>query len=218
MAGLNSSVNDLLRQVQTHSSVDKGSYGEKAIFAICEEMYQQEGGILIHSYSYKVDPRLPGNIKNKGGLYIENLGTSTEIDVLYVSKYRIFPIEVKTYKAKQITLTDAGISGCAVTDKSPIHQNEMHARHLYSHIFRALDSGNTQFIVPIVCFVDRVDKVIDNRSDWQKDYIKLSVLNTIGDLLHKCNTPIGYQLNLTLVERILREAMVSSEKFLGARN
>lgn len=217
MAGLEGSINNILKQVQSHHSTEKGSYGEQAVFAICEEFYQQQGGILIHSYSYKVDPNLPGNIKYHNGLYIENLGTSTEIDVLYVSKYRVFPIEVKTYKAKQITLTDDRIAGCAVTDKSPVHQNEMHARHLYSTIFRGLQKGDPNFIVPIVCFVDKVDRVVDNRSDWQKNYIKLSVLNTIKDLIAQCNQPLGYQLNLTLMEKLLRESMMSNEKFLSAR-
>lgn len=218
MANLDGSINQLLKNMHSHSQTGKGSFGEQAVFKICERYYQTEGGILIHSYSYKVDKDQKGNIKRgeNNQLYIENLGDITEIDVLYVSKYRIFPIEVKAYKAREIVLTDREISGCFKTDKSPVHQNEMHCRHLYPYIYRCLTNGDTRFIVPIVCMVDRA-KIIDNRSDWQKEYIKLSVLDTLDAIIKEYNTPLGYQLNLKQVDCVLREAMIKSEKYLPPR-
>lgn len=218
MAGLNSNVDSLLGKMRNTGGTGKGSFGEQAVFKICEEFYQKQGGILIHSYSYKVDKDLAGNIKKgeNGQLYIENLGDTTEIDVMYISKYRVFPIEVKAYRAKQITLTDDGISGCYKTDKSPVHQNEMHCRHLYSHIFRALPNGETQYIVPVVCMVDNAE-IIDARSDWQREYIKLAILDTLADTIQTYNTPLQYQLNLQLMDQILKEAMLKSEKYLPPR-
>lgn len=220
MAGLDKSVNALLNKM--HSNKDavtaKGSIGEQAVFKICESHYQREGGILIHSYSYSVDKDCAGNIKrnDNGSFYVENLGGTTEIDVLYVSKYKVFPIEVKAYKAKEIIFTDDAITGCMVTNKSPVHQNEMHCRHLYSHIFKVLPDGRTDYIVPIVCMVDSAT-IKDMRSDWQKDYIKLCVLNNLDEVITQYNKPLDYQLNLMAIDNVLKEKMSESEMYLPPR-
>ena len=223
MASLDSSVNEVLNKMHQHRGTEKGSFGEQAVFKICENFYQHEGGILIHSYSYKVDRDQAGNIKKDNGrLFIENLGSSTEIDVLYISKYRVFPIEVKAYAKNggSIVLTDDGIYGNAkhegMADKSPVHQNEMHCRHLYAHIFRALPDGSTEYIIPIVCMVDKA-KIEDQRSDWQREYIKLTILNTLEQTIRQFNTPLQYQLNLTAINNILKEQLVSSEVYLPPR-
>lgn len=218
MASLDNSVNGLLGRMRTSTQTGKGTFGEQAVFQICEQFYQRDGGILVHSYSYKVDKSQAGNIKrgDNGQLYIENLGDITEIDVLYVSKFRVFPIEVKAYRSKEIRLDDAGIYGCYKTDKSPVHQNEMHCRHLYPHIFRALPEGSTEYIVPLVCMVDKA-KIVDERSDWQKDYIKLCILNNLEQTICQNNTPLEYQINLKLMDQILKEAMTKHEKYLPPR-
>lgn len=218
MSSLDNSVNKVLNQMRTQSQTGKGTYGEIAVFKICEQFYQNDGGILVHSYSYKTDKEQAGNIKRgeNGQLYIENVGDLTEIDILYVSKFRVFPIEVKAYKSKEIRLDDAGIYGCYKTDKSPVHQNEMHCRHLYPHIFRALPDGSTEYIVPIVCMVDKA-KIIDERSDWQKEYIRLCVLNNLESTLRQFNTPLEYQINLQFMDKILKEAMLKNEKYLPPR-
>lgn len=218
MSNLDDSVNEVLNKMHTFSQTEKGTFGEQAVFKICEQFYQKDGGILIHSYSYKTDREQAGNIKrgDNGQLYVENLSDYTEIDILYVSKFRIFPIEVKAYKAKEIRLDDAGIYGCYKTDKSPVHQNEMHCRHLYPKVFRALPEGSTEYIVPIVCMVDRAT-IIDERSDWQKDYIKLCILDNLEQTIRQFNTPIAYQLNLQLVDTILKESMIKNEKYLPPR-
>ncbi len=208
-------VNNILKQMHSHVSTDKGTYGELAVFEICKQFYNK-GGILIHSYSYKVDPSLPGNIKKRdadNSLYVENLGSTTEIDVMLVTKYRVFPIEVKAYKANKITLKDDGIYGCYKTDKSPVHQNEMHCRHLYSYLYEALPDGKTDYIVPIVCMVDEAT-IEDYRSQWQQEYIHLTILDTLKQTIENFNTPLDYQLNLTLVDASLRKGMFSCEKYL----
>lgn len=219
MAGLDNSINGILNKMHNSSQTGKGTFGEQAVLKICEQFYQREGGILIHSYTYRVDKTQAGNIKigQNGQHYIENLGDKTEIDVLYVSPFRVFPIEVKAYKAKQIRLDDAGIYGCYKTDKSPVHQNEMHCRHLYAPmLYRALPAGNTDYIVPLVCMVDSAT-IIDDRSDWQKEYIQLCVLNNLEETIRRNNTPLEYRLNLTLIDSLLREGMFSSEKYLPPR-
>lgn len=215
-----SDVNKILKDMHSKKGQNyvkqKGSLGEKAVLKICEQFYIQQGGILIHSYSYRTDPTEPGNVKkdDNGKHYIENLGATTEIDVILVTPYRVFPIEVKSYKAKKITLTDDGIKGSYNTSKSPVHQNEMHCRHLYSFLYRAFDSGDTDFIVPIVCFVDET-KIEDSRSDWQLDYIIATTLDGLVDVITEFNTPLDGQLklNLQLVDNLLREAMTSNEAY-----
>lgn len=218
MSNLDNAINNALKTMHKNSGVDKGSYGEQAVFKICEKFYQTQGGILVHSYTYKVDREQAGNIKlgENGKLYIENLGDITELDVLYISKYRIFPIEVKAYKSKEITFTDDAITGCYKTDKSPIHQNEMHCRHFYSYMYRALVGGNTEFIVPIVCMVDKCN-ILDKRSDWQKEYIHLTTLNGLEQMISKYNTPLTHQLDLVLCDKLLKEGMVKSEVYLPPR-
>lgn len=222
MSNLDKSINKILSDMRASSaksgSTTKGTYGEKAVMQICEQFYQSDGGILIHSYSYKTDKEQKGNIKRAedGHLMVENLGDFTEIDVLYVSPFRIFPIEVKAYRAKEIRLDDAGIYGCYKTDKSPVHQNEMHCRHLYPHVFRALPKGQTDYIVPLVCLVDKAN-LIDERNDWQKTYIKVCTLDSLEATIREYNTPLDFKLNLDLMNSILREAMVSSEKYLPPR-
>lgn len=229
---LKDSVSGILNQMHGKQSVAKGSYGENSVFKICEDFYQSCGGILIHSYEYAVDKELAGNIKRQdygNSFYVENLGSTTEIDVMYISKYRVFPIEVKAYRANEITFTDDKIDGCYKVNKSPVHQNEMHCRHLYSHIYRALPKGGTtrpvhtpygdlatEYIVPIVCMVDKAD-ILDGRSDWQREYIKLTILDQLHELISFYNTPLDYQIDLDLMDKVLKEDMTQSSTYLPVR-
>lgn len=196
----------------------KGTLGEMAVFRICEEVYSNMGGILYHSFQHKVDENLPGNIKRseQGNLFIEKLGNYTEIDVLLVTPYVLLPIEVKTYSAIRgdgIILTDDGISGCREVSKSPVHQNEMHCRHLYSYIYKCLPDGKTKYIRPIVVFVDRC-RVTDKRSRWQRDYIPFTSLNGLYDLISKLNVQQEYRLDLDAVAAALNECCFGYEKIL----
>lgn len=215
MAKINKAVDMCLNKMRAVGGTGKGVYGEQAVFKICEQIYQKQGGMLFHSFSYKVDPSKAGNIKvsEQGNLMLENLGSSTEIDVLLVTPYRIFPIEVKAYKSKEIVLTDDRISGCYKTDKSPIHQNEMHARHLYASIFKCIPEGDTKYIVPICCFVDEC-KIVDKRSDWQKTYIYKATLDNLYNTLTALNIPAEYRIDLQAVSRTLTEIEVSTSKKL----
>lgn len=209
-------MNKYLRQMATASAQgrvkDKGSYGELAVLRICEEMYQSCGGILYHSYTYKTEPELAGNIKRDNGrLYVENNGSVTEVDVLFVTRFKVFPIEVKSYKAKTITLTDDAIVGCNATNKSPVHQNEMHCRHLYPKLVRALPEGMSRYIEPIVVMADECE-LRDKRSAEQRRYIKLATLNSFRSCIEFLDKPFEYRLDLKLVDKCLTDACVSCEK------
>lgn len=217
-SGFNSQVNKILKKMRTTDIKEKGDQGEFAVLAICEKEYQRYGGLLYHSFNYKTDKELKGNIKRDGDrLYTENLGPTTEIDILYVSPFRVIPVEVKSYKSKAIILRDNGISGCKITDKSPVHQNEMHCRHLYSGIMEALPNGDEEYIKPIVVFVDEC-KLNDKRSSWQKEYIKSYTLNLFEDILKKCDTRRNNKyINLELMENRLENIMTSYTKKLPLR-
>lgn len=215
---LSNTVNSILKKMHEQDvPTNKGTYGEQAVFSICEDFYQHCGGILIHSYSYKVDKSLSGNIKidDKGKGYVENLGSTTEIDILLVTPYKMFSIEVKAYKAKKITLTNTGISGCAFSNKSPVHQNEMHMRHLYPAIFSSLPDGMCyQYVVPIVVFTDET-VIVDSRTGYQLEYILVRTLNNLKMTIDSYNKVYNNTLlDLPSIESKLRSVMVSSEKFL----
>ena len=212
---LTSDVNKILNTMHSFNSSEKGVYGEKAVLAICEDIYQRKGGILIHSYAYKTEDVLAGNIKRDGAkYYVENLGSFTEIDVLLVTPYKVFPIEVKAYKANKITLSNEKISGCHSTNKSPEHQNEMHCRHLYPHIYTALPDGCSNYIVPIVVFADDCT-LADVRTNDRKQYIKVTILNRLRSLIEEYNKPYnGYMIDLRVMDEKLKTAMVSNEKYL----
>lgn len=214
--GFKSDVNKILNTMHRQSGAGKGIYGEDTVFTICENMYLEYGGILYHSYSYKTDSRLPGNIKKNNGLYLENLGSMTEIDVLLITPFRIFPIEVKAYKADTITLTDDGMSGATHNEKSPVHQNEMHCRHLLSGITLGIPDGDPRYIVPIVVFVDNA-KILDKRTKVQRDYIKVTILNNLYSMLIKYNKPMKYRIDLDVLQSYLKKIEISYEKHLPIR-
>ena len=194
------------------SATEKGDIAENMVYRICEEFYKKQGGILMHSYSHKVDKNLKGNIKRKGDvLYIENLGSFTEIDVLLVTPYRIFPIEVKAYSSKKIVLTDKMIQGVFADEKSPVHQNEMHCRHLYSWLYKCIPEGKTEYIKPLVVFADRC-VLDDQRSDWQKEYIPVCLLNDLEATILRLNKPGKYRLDLTAVNQALRDCAMGEVK------
>ena len=218
MSKLSSTINGTLSKMKQTGGTGKGVYGEKAVLQVCEQIYQRCGGILYHSYTYKTEPDKAGNIKRAGdgSLYIEKLSGVTEIDVLLITPNKVFPIEVKAYKARKIVLTDEAIDGCFKVDKSPVHQNEMHCRHLYDKILQGVPYGDLAFIEPIVVFVDNAS-IEDRRSDWQKEYIKCTTLNRLIKLLEALDKPVDCQLDLILLDRLLRDSCVSSEKYLPVR-
>lgn len=212
---LSSDINGILDKMHSvKQATDKGTFGELNVFTICEDIYNRRGGILIHSYTYSTVKGLAGNIKWDGKPYLENIGSFTEIDILLCTRNKIFPIEVKAYKANKITLTNERITGCRANEKSPVHQNEMHMRHLYPHIYTAIPNGSTGFIEPIVVFVDETE-VIDSRTQDNREYIKVTILNQLRQLIEFYDKPFNNTLiDLPLLEKKLRNAMISSEKFL----
>lgn len=209
---------------------DKGDLGEDAVLDICLAIKRQIGGFVIQSYAYpyasnREGKNYTGNIKLENGQFVEYTdikGLTDEIDVLLVTPYRIFPIEVKSYKAK-IRVYDhwmdrdnngSGTRGMAKVDKSPIAQAEKHARHLYHQIHMCLPDGKPDYIVPMVCFVDRC-VVDDDRSDAMQAYLPVTILNTLRPTIVQYNAPLRYALDLEAIKRRLNEIKTTTRKEFG---
>lgn len=220
------SINDVLGKMRKAGKVqdmkEKGDLGEEAVLSLCYDRKQRSGtGLLYQSfmYPYQSDRNgvvYTGNIKFENDAFVEYTdgGINDEIDVLYITPYRIFVIEVKSYGARKLEVYDHwfNYNGTPV-DKSPIVQAEKHARHLYHAIFDVLPDGNPLYIVPIVCFVDRC-KLLDDREEYFRNYIPVTILNTFLSTIERNNKPLEYNLDLEQIARKLDEVKVSVKKTL----
>ncbi len=219
-------INDILRNMRTAGKVSnmkqKGNLGEEAVLSICYERKQKAGnGLLYQSFMYPYQTNASGvcytgNIKLEDNKFVEYTRDTLndEIDILYITAYRIFPIEVKSYNARRLDVYDHWFNrGSTPVDKSPIMQAEKHARHLYHAIYDVLPDGSPDYIVPIVCFVDKC-RVNDDRSEHFRDYIPVCTLNRLLSTINNYNKPLDYNLDLGEIERKLNEVKVSIKRVL----
>lgn len=207
-------------KVQDMSS--KGEYGETAALQVCLDRRDKQGcGLLYHSFVYPYQTTrsgvcYTGNVVYQNEHFIEFTKDtiSDEIDILYVTPYRIFPIEVKSYGNTKLNIYDFWFNrGSTPVEKSPIAQAEKHARHLYHAITSVLPDGNPDYIKPIVCFVDKC-KVHDERSAEQQEYIPVSILNTLRATLNKYSVPLEYNLDLDAIATKLNQIKTSIKHVL----
>lgn len=215
------SINDVLRNMREAGKLqnmkDKGDAGEEAVLAILQDRKKLVGnGILYQSFVYPYQTSrsgvcYTGNIKYENGKFVEYTKDSIndEIDVLYVTPYRVFAIEVKSYHARCLDVYEHWFNRDSTpVDKSPVTQAEKHARHLYHAIYDVLPNGDPKYIQPMVCFVDRC-KVRDDRSQHFVDYVPVCILNNLLATVNRYNTPLEYNLDLSAIERKLNEVKVS---------
>lgn len=201
----------------------KGDAGEQAVLQIALDRLKHTGGFVYWSFRYPYQANREGrtylgNIKLEDGKYVEYTDTKNgrrledEIDILYVSPYRIFPIEVKAYHAA-ITVDDTWVKkqGTPV-DKSPVAQAEKHARHLYHALYDVIPDGNPKYIKPLVCFVDRC-KLIDNRAEENIEYLPCCVLNNLKSIIIKLNEPLDYNLDMEMVHNKLEEVKAGGREY-----
>jgi hypothetical protein len=220
MANINDILNKMRKAGKVQDAKGKGDLGEDAVIAICYNRMQKSGkGLLYQSYMYPYQSDrngkvYTGNIKYENKDFVEYTEErlNDEIDVLYVTPYRVFVIEVKSYHARKLEVYDHwfNYNGSPV-DKSPIAQAEKHARHLYHAIKDYLPDGNPMYIVPLVCFVDRC-KVLDDRDDYFQKYIPISILDTLLNTINKNNVPLDYNIDLEKLETHLERIKVSIKR------
>lgn len=230
-----SRIDDILASMRQAGKVmnvkAKGDLGEDAVLDLCLAIKRSCNGILVQSFAYPYasnaqGKNYTGNIKLEDGKYVEYTdmkGLTDEIDILLVTPFRIFPIEVKSYKAN-IRVYDHWMDrdnngpskprGMQPVDKSPLAQAEKHARHLYHQIYEVLPDGQPAYIVPIVCFVDKCT-VNDDRSDATQRYLPVSILNTLRQTIYQYNTPLRYGLDLDAVRRRLNAIKTETRKEFG---
>lgn len=198
----------------------KGNQGEDAVLAIMHEYYLKRGGLLYQSFTYPYASNSHSQVY-LGNIFRRNDGTyidvtkqfNDEIDILYVSPYRIFPIEVKAYHAKMEMSIDGLKKNGSIQyeknertgdmlHKNPLWQAEKHARHLYHNIYDVIPDGNPYYIQPIVCFADRCE-LSDTRTPEGKFYLPVTILNYLKQCIMDCDTPMNYRLDLAAIEKKL---------------
>ena len=223
MKNINNILKDMRESGKVMDMKGKGDAGEQAVLQLAIQRMKRTGGFVYHYFRYPYQSNRQGvtylgNIKYENGEFVEYTDAKNgrtledEIDVLYVSPYRIFPIEVKAYHANLEAYDYWMKKQGTMVDKSPISQAEKHARHLYHVLYDVLPDGNPEYIKPIVCFVDRC-KLMDNRSEEQIDYIPCCILNNFNVTVIKNNTPLDYNLDIDAVQRKLKEVMSDGTEF-----
>lgn len=222
MASINDVLADMRKAGKVADMKEKGNLGEEAVLAICYDRKQKVGnGLLFQSFMYPYQTSrdgvcYTGNIKYEDGNFVEYTDDSIndEIDVLYITPYRVFAIEVKSYSARKLDVYEHWFNrNGSPVDKSPIAQAEKHARHFYHAVYDVLPDGNPNYIIPLVCFVDKC-KVRDDRSEYFRDYVPVCILNTLLKTINKYNTPLEYNIDLTAMQSKLDQIKVSIKRTL----
>lgn len=209
-------MNDTLAKMRAAGRVanykEKGAIGEKAVFDLMHEYRTTHGGILKRGFTF------PYASNRQSKIYLGNIFWSEaeqryyditrqyndEIDILYISNYRIFVIEVKAYHDNTIVITDQWMErqGKKV-EKSPLTQAEKHARHLYHQLYELLPNGAPDYISPIVCLVDE-STIDDRRSEHMREYLPVRVLDGefgLMKLVRELDKKLGeYTLDLEAIE------------------
>lgn len=214
---INNLLNNMRRAGKMQDAKSKGDLGEDAVLSLIFERRERAGvGLIYQSYKYpyqssRDDVIYTGNIKYENGSFFDvtSKGLFDEIDVLYITPFRVFPIEVKSYGNCKLKVYDHWLDrNSTKVDKSPVTQAEKHARHLYHAIHDVLPDGNPEYIVPLVCFVDKC-KVVDSRSDKFRTYVPVCILNNLVAVINEYNKPLEYNLSLDNVENKLKNVQTS---------
>lgn len=194
----------------------KGAAGEAAAFDIVHEYRTKRGGILKQGFMYpyasnRQNQIYLGNIfwdEEKQRYWDMTKQLNDEIDILYISNFRVFTIEVKSYHDHTIVVTDTWMErqGKKV-EKSPFAQAEKHARHLYHQLYDVLPFGDPKYIVPVVCFVDE-STIDERRSPAMQYYLPMTVLDNLKQFLIDRDLPVDdvnrYTLDLKMIEKKLQ--------------
>ena len=212
-------INETLERMRNSGTIQKGALGEDAVWEVLAE--RPGKCLLYHSlrYPYQTDRSgicYLGNIKYENGQFfdITSEDTEDEIDCVYITPYRIFLIEVKSYRAKRIDIYDHWINrGNEPMDKSPVTQAEKHARHFYHATYEYIPDGKTEYIVPVVCFVDKTI-LRDARDEYFQRYIPVCTLNSLNKVIQTYNKPLKYGISLKDMDHRVKQISISIDKEL----
>lgn len=186
----------------------KGSLGEDIALSVVldyNKRYGSADNIIISSFKYNYIDGVPGNIhynKEKNKFFeISGKKYKDEIDILYITDYKIFIIEVKARSGKWVLANNWTYRGTEPEEKCPFEQTEKHARQLYENIWTCIPNGNPLYIEQTVLFVDKA-KIIDRRGN-EKFGIGCNILNTFKKWLIEKNKPLEYLLDKKALNNIL---------------
>lgn len=207
---INSILKDMRKQGKLMNMKGKGDAGEDAVLHLVLERQRHLGGLVYHSFKYPYQTNrdgvtYTGNIFMEDGKFVNvdtkksGAGLEDEIDILLITPYRVFPIEVKSYHAKLEVYDHWMRKQGEEVEQSPIAQAEKHARHLYHALYDVLPDGRPEYIKPIVCFVDRCT-LNDTRSEESIRYLPCCILNTLKATIIANNSPLAYNLDLEAVK------------------
>jgi hypothetical protein len=187
---------------------EKGLQGELALLAILQSYQDVRGGVILHSFTYPyASDRQSRNYA--GNIYLDvstgkyrdirgNSGTQDEIDLLYITPFRIFVIEAKARSSRWKLYNHWVKQSGNILEKSPLAQTEKHARHLYHHLFEYIPEQAQEYIVPITVFVDKAS-VEDSRSPEFKNYIIAAIANNAKVKIQSNDTPLKYMLDVEAI-------------------
>lgn len=219
---INAILGNMRKQGKLQNMKGKGDAGEDAVLHLVLERQRHLGGLVYQSFKYPYQTNRQG-VTYTGNIFYENgqfvnvdtkksgAGLEDEIDILLVTPYKVFPIEVKSYHAKLEVYNDWMRKQGEEVDKSPIAQAEKHARHLYHAIADVLPDGRPEYIKPIVCFVDRCT-LNDTRTEESIRYLPVCILNTLKATIIANNSPLAYNIDLDAVRTKLSQIKTDVRK------
>lgn len=180
----------------------KGEAGEEISLALAQKYIRGRNDCtILHSYKYpyyvdEFEEVLTGNIKYEDGKYktLQKESYNDEIDLVIITSYRIFVVEVKARVGKWLIYDHWAKQNSKVIDKSPITQAEKHARHLYATIHEYLPDGDPRYIIPVVVYVDK-SEIKDTRSKEFKNYVTVCTANNFIKKLRLLENPLKYNID-----------------------
>jgi len=195
----------------------KGDIGEAAAFQIFK-MYKKRIGrrcVIFQSYAFPYAANVEGNIKlGTDGSFMHEPGkpgTDDEIDIVMLTDYRVFLIEVKAYSG-QIKVTDIWTHHANQwDDKSPICQAEKHGRHFYHTFYDVLPEGAHEYIKLVTVFTGTC--VIEDARTKNKDYIPIAIANDANRIVSIYDKPSKYIVDVDAVVKKMLESK-SSVKYV----
>lgn len=215
-------VNRQLKEIFNDNTLTPQQRGDKGEMVIGELVQywasKYEGSIFEHSFMYEQGPILPTqNSKEEVPV--------TESDIIAITPYAIFVIEVKTvyghmkvYEDSNIEIIKKGTFTGNFESKNYLRQNEMHCRHLYYHLKDILPDGNPAYIKPLIVMTGKM-KIYDERNNADKRRYPIVITNRLIPTLEEYNKPNKFLLDLNKINKRLNKIRVlDKNRLLNSQN
>ncbi|MBR1735795.1 MAG: NERD domain-containing protein [Firmicutes bacterium] len=217
MAKVSSSrINAMLNKLSELNDERKGELGEQIVFEVLKRYKKTAGeSVLINTLAYPYCKGAAGNVKLKDNKFItvSDSDTQDEVDVVLITEFRIFLIEVKAYRYS-IKFTDTWTyRSKGPVEKSIPLQAEKHARHFYYNFYDVIPDGKEDYIIPIIVIADKSD-IDDERDPKWKRYIPVTNLNMLNKTVSELDKPLEYLLDTKKILSAMRSRNTSIGRIL----